>query len=443
VSTLSSHAHELSQAHLEKLSDARTYLLYRHPFFGRLAMLLRPRAARGKTTTFAITPDGTLLVDPRCLEKLDVGELAFVIAHECLHLGFLHFQRQFYDRSGRARCLETWAAAADFAINGVLAKTTLPIPNLSPLLDERWDGWSDEDIYEALMEEGRQKREDAPSPTSKRTDGDGERGVGLPAQGELFAELSALKDNRTADEIGWGTGHGDADFWGRVEPEQPTFGDISAPPVDWRREMIAAAQAARGDLPRGIARWSEQLVEGPPLSWKEILARHARRHLQSDARTSYRRPSRRSASLPRSPGGIRPILRGPAYDRAPVVIAFDTSGSMSGDTLTRAKQETAEILAHHPGVRIRVLSCDAEIHTDDWIENLEEIRLRGGGGSSTVPVFRRLEEEGIMPPLLIYFSDLFIRFPERAPAFPTLWVTPQRRGSDPPFGAVISMSGCA
>jgi len=61
-----------------------------------------------------------------------------------------------------------------------------------------------------------------------------------------------------------------------------------------------------------------------------------------------------------------------------------------------------------------------------------KIETTGGGGTDFRPGFKKVEELGIDPVGLIYFTDMECnRFPETVPDYPVIWV---RYGPDSPWG---------
>jgi predicted metal-dependent peptidase len=63
--------------------------------------------------------------------------------------------------------------------------------------------------------------------------------------------------------------------------------------------------------------------------------------------------------------------------------------------------------------------------------------MTGGGGTSFVPVFKKVEELGITPALLIYFTDGYGTFPDEPPPYPVIWVMTE--DVTPPFGEVVKV----
>ena len=213
---------------------------------------------------------------------------------------------------------------------------------------------------------------------------------------------------------------------------------------EWWDAVLDAWSAAkgRGQAPACLERWVEE-IRSPQLPWARILARMVSHVLAPGS--SWRRQSRRSPSVRgrvMTRSGIPTALPGPRRDRDPVVIALDTSGSMSREDLEEALGETAAVLALYRRPT-RVLCCDAAVHRDERYRQAMDIVPTGGGGSATEPVFQRLEEEPGnwgRPRLVVYFTDLHVSFPERPPPYPVIWVSPGS-GTPPeaPFGTVIPM----
>ena len=86
-----------------------------------------------------------------------------------------------------------------------------------------------------------------------------------------------------------------------------------------------------------------------------------------------------------------------------------------------------------------VYVCDADIH-QFYHNPVFPIEVKGGGGTSFVPVFRGVEERKLNPAILVYFTDGWGTFPDRAPSYPVLWVVvegPDTIGVEFPFGRVI------
>ena len=49
-------------------------------------------------------------------------------------------------------------------------------------------------------------------------------------------------------------------------------------------------------------------------------------------------------------------------------------------------------------------------------------KIKGGGGTSFVPVFEWAEKQDRQPELLVYFTDAEGQFPKQEPVCPTIWL---------------------
>ena len=120
------------------------------------------------------------------------------------------------------------------------------------------------------------------------------------------------------------------------------------------------------------------------------------------------------------------------------VIAIDTSGSVSGDLVQKFIQKTYNILqsteSFFSKINVHIIQCDAQIQEDakitsqeDFDRYLNNMKLRGMGGTDFRPVFEyvdELREKKEFQNLkgLIYFTDGFGTFPAQKPDYETAFV---------------------
>jgi predicted metal-dependent peptidase len=201
----------------------------------------------------------------------------------------------------------------------------------------------------------------------------------------------------------------------------------------WQQRMAAAAQQAMaaGKMGGALARLVDHLLQ-PQLPWRMLLARYMTQAARDDY--SYMRPSRREGSV------IFPSLRSGQVD---LVVALDTSGSVGENELAQFLSEV-NALKGQLRARVTLLACDSALSEGaPWeFEPWEELRLpesiKGGGGTSFVPVFDWLARQGRQPDLLLYFTDAEGDFPKVEPNFPTLWLV---KGKAPvPWGQRIQLN---
>lgn len=358
----------------ERIRRARTRLIFNQPFFGCLALRLQLREASGLGT---MATDGRAIAyDPDAVEQWTDDELTGIVAHEVMHCALQHHER----REGRDP--EQWNIATDYAINIVVRDAKLALP-ADALYDEKYRGWSAERIYASLP------ANDAHAPQ-----------------------------------------------WGRVEdgPEQDDDQD-GPPPTDWQQAAQEAAQRVAmdktaGDLPGSLKELIAISVD-PVIDWQVRL----RDYMDKLARNDYTwtRPNRRYLSR----GFSLPSLY--SDDLGDIVIALDSSGSMTNRELEQAGAEIADLIAKFDCV-VHFMCCDRQIQSHKEFRRGDVVRLEraGGGGTDLRPPFRWVEDQGMTPTVLLYFTDLCGMFPEQAPEYPVLWAsTDANYQIEPPFGELI------
>ena len=127
-----------------------------------------------------------------------------------------------------------------------------------------------------------------------------------------------------------------------------------------------------------------------------------------------------------------------------VVLALDTSGSMSGKPLEMVIAEIRGLAGLTSEVDVYI--SDAAVHgivtlkevTDEEILALRD-QLRGNGGTSFVPVFEEVKKRKSQPQLLVYLTDTWGEYPKDHPPYPVIWLTPVPNPETPPFGQLIKI----
>ncbi|MEM2619416.1 MAG: VWA-like domain-containing protein, partial [Candidatus Hadarchaeales archaeon] len=207
--------------------------------------------------------------------------------------------------------------------------------------------------------------------------------------------------------------------------------------VDAAVEEAARLAKAIGRLPGEL----EEFLGGPfspRMAWRELLWRYVARYLPSDY--SWRRPSKRLRAqgiyLPR-------VVRD---EELRLCVAVDVSGSVSEGELRDFLSEVSGICGSFQQVRGKLITCDCSVQdVFELDENfrLDRIRIRGRGGTSTVPVFEYIRQNVPDCRLLVYLTDGETGeegMPREPPPYPVIWVIPSD-GTDRyiRFGEVLRM----
>lgn len=370
----------------DKLSKARAGLVLDHPFFGSLA--LRLDLVEDATDNPTAKVDGKRIAyNPDFINGLSLDETKGLICHEIMHCANQHHTR----RDGRE--LKRWNVACDYAINELIVGCGMTLPK-GGLLDRTYHDMSAEQIFSKLPE-------------------------------------SDPEDDEKGNDPGQCGGVEDAPGDGG---SQSSESDKSQAVQDWKVAVAQAAQQAKamGELPGALSRLVEDLLE-PVLNWKELL----RRFVDTTAKNDYQwfPPNRRYVHS----GILLPSLRNQELKN--VVMAMDTSGSITDDDLKAFEAEVRSIVEDYRA-NTKVIYCDASVQNVEEFDADTPLKLNpaGGGGTDFRPPFDYLDKRGESPVCMIYQTDGECDSFPPEPPYPVLWVlTRKNTRFTPPFGEVIML----
>jgi predicted metal-dependent peptidase len=426
---------------MNALERAKFRLFMRHPFF---AVLVSSLEIETIDTGTCATDGKRLWVNPDFLQQVilqDGPEAgAFALAHEAMHAALRHPARR------RGRDPEVWNAAADYATNAILVAggMTPPTGKFAPLVNRKYENMTAEQIYASLM---RRPPRRTPAPAGGQGEGfpgpgGGEGNQGGQEKGTKGGRSAGSSGTITTVPVGPGAGGkgsadgsmpqveqqpwGDHELWSRAPHDPATEAEAE---TIWQGRIAEAARAAKmaGKLPADLERLIEEYLR-PRIDWRAALA-----NFVVPARSDYGlRPDRR----------LWPDVYVPDLDSEAIhdlVVAIDTSGSISQQELDMFLAELRGILTSYPEVRVHVAVCDAKVHNFITVnfqegELLPEVKLRGGGGTDFRPVFTEIRRRGLRPCGLVFLTDGYGAYPDRPPAYPVLWVLAPEH-EDPPWGS--------
>lgn len=394
----------------DKLAASRLMARERMPYMRAAIMALIPREVKG-LGTFGVAKNGVMLWDPAALERWSVEEAAGVVVHEALHL-----LRAHSDRAEAMKADPTiWNCAADLEINDDLIAARMKLPE-GGLLPEKYgldDGMAAEEYYR-ILEQAAQKLSEMLA------------AAGLDEEGQPLEDGSA-KGKAAAGRCGTGAG-GNA-LPGEDEASKEGTAGRSEVHLDRMRRQVAEdvqqeAQRGRGTVPAGLARWADQALKPPKIPWRQKLARAVRgavAYRPGAVDMHWNRISRRQSGIGYGPG--RPVLPALVAPIPNIHVAIDTSGSMGAEELETAVSETNGVLAA-TGSNVTFYACDAEVHTAREVRNWQDVvaNLKGGGGTSFVPVFETIAARRQRPDVLIFVTDGCGDAPAEPPPYKVIWV---------------------
>lgn len=348
-----------------------------------------PMVVKNDISTMAT--DGTsIFYNEEFTDALTEPQLDGVKVHEALHRVLKHHLRQ-----GK-RDHQLWNIACDYAINPIILASDLVLPD-GALVDARFKDMSAEKIYDILQSESG----DDPQ------GGDGNSGNGSGVrQGQSWGNVNAPQ-GMSEDQ---------------VKQQEAT--------IDAQTMMAVSSIKNRGEIPSSI-KDIIKAMERSQIDWVDVLRRFVGGDQPQDY--SYRRPNRRQWYLNEV---ITPTSN--MVGCGHVVVAIDTSGSVSNKELSYFLGELNEITKKCGADSVTVIQCDADIQDVKRYEkgeDIEKFSVVGRGGTCVMPVFNYIDKENIKVDNFIYFTDMGIfDYPKSDVGYPILWVSSDIRGKDAPIG---------
>lgn len=378
----------------QKILKARVSLVMSQPFFATLA--LKQEIREDETCKTAWTDGKTLGYNPAYIDTLTLDYVKSLMAHEVMHIAMLH-----HTRRGQ-RDPQLWNEAADHAINNELKQAGFAIMD-EWLSDPQYDGLAAEDIYNRLHKKKQEQEQNGNGQQKK----DGKQQQPGQAPGEVRDSPGST-------------------------PQEMQQAEAKAK-VDIQQALNVAKSA--GKIPGSVARAIEK-AQPAVVDWRDVLQRFVNEQSRSDY--TFKKANTRYLST----GFYLPTLH--SEKLPPIVVAIDTSGSITQQDLDQFAGEIESIMEMYQ-TEIKVLYCDTAIAGQQDFEPGDTIKLElhGGGGTSFAPVMQWLNDSEEDHTCLIYFTDMFCRKERHGnePEAPVLWIAtghyPDRY--QPDFGEVVTM----
>jgi predicted metal-dependent peptidase len=362
------------------LIKARSQLLMDQPFFGTLALRLRP-LQRDDIKTAAT--DGThLYYNADFISKLDPIQLRGLIAHEVMHCVFNHTTRRQEREPG------LWNVACDYAINDHLIEAGFILPK-GALHEPAFKGMSSEAIYNKLLSEPKKHK---PCPW----------GVVLDANsGSVQAGSAAEMESQ------WQIATGEA---------------------------LAVAKA-RGRMPANIELFVSEVLD-PKVDWRTVLWPFFT-ELTND-NYSWRKPNRAYISEDE----YLPSMYEEACGK--VAIINDSSGSIDDATGQQFISELDAVLSQVQPSQVVYVQADAAVQDVKIFDRGERIKdhqltFKGRGGTAFAPALKFIHDEHPDVQAVVYLTDLEsddFADAEKYVDFPLLWVSTNQR-AEAPYGTTV------
>ena len=401
----------------QRVLRARIRLSLQQPFLASAVMRLPVRSVSGAAWCPTAATDGYhIFYNPQWVATLSEAELRGLLAHEVLHVIFIHAERR------QEREPQLWNIACDYAINHLLIARGFRLPT-GGLIRAGAAGKTSEQLYDEFAKSSLRLAMGQRPPGVKPRAGQG-------GQSEPFDD-----DSDEIPQVG-------EDLLDPDDPRVRPLRSADAPDREQmdelRRELRQEALSRLQGEGAGQLRSECEAANDRRLDWRGLLRAYLSERIKGDW-SSFpfsKRLIHRGLFMP-SPG-----MQAPGH----VVFAIDTSGSMTISLLQHIAGELRAFRELFP-CRLSVLQCDAALQSVEQYEAMdgydvpERMTFRGRGGTSFTPVFSWVEQQADVA-LVVYATDGDGSFPAVPPAAPVIWLhTPPHSSTDCfPFGAVVKVT---
>lgn len=379
---------------LERLRRARVQIQKTNSFFAYLSLFLKFQEGKDLEERGAgagVDIEGNFYYNDRYFNTLNDNEVIGVVLHEILHLAFLHLTRR------GSRHPEVWNYSADIVVNQVIKDNGFSLDK-NCLISNSKNEFVLKDFGKVIKDCNKKTAEEIYDELDKiipkvniGISGKGGKGKGGKGQ------QKGGSGSQYYDEDGKGYTQEDLEK-GRfdVHIEQTGGKKISDEEKrklerKWKGRIAEAVATSRmrGDIPAGIERLIGKLHESE-VNWKELLKRFIQSFIPYDC--CYSRPSKKSVSA-----GI--YLPHYLKERISVVIGIDVSGSIGNVELRDFISEVVGMAkAYRSRIEMTLITHETGVNDIYKIENgniakIKQLKIRGGGGTSHIDIFKRIKKD--------------------------------------------------
>jgi len=432
----------------ERMIKARAKLMKGN--IGMATMLLKLTLIEDNERCQTMATNGiNIFWNDEFVKSISDDEIQSVLVHEASHVIWEHPLRK-----GK-RIHELWNIATDYVINSWIAYDLGMVLPEGGLFDRKYHRQSAEQVYRTLSNDDEALDDALEQLESNSNDDDSDSQNG---------DSDSDSDSDNSDSDATGNGQGKSLEEKLADVKLPS-GEVWMPTNDEGKELSPSEMAElqeelqrtilMADKLESIGNGSDSSLRGAVqklnetyVDWVDVL----RDLLQSAISTN---PTWTRLNKRHSWRGINL----PSKDKEPqggeIVVAVDTSMSMTQDELNIFATET-QSLAEECGInKIRVCYCDTTVvknSNGDWWDEYDldceelDFQLRGGGGTRFDPpfnLFNEYTEDTDEVLAFIYFTDGFGSCSaEVEPSVPVIWALTGGENyctDDLPFGEKISI----
>lgn len=326
-------------------------------------------------------------LNPKFFEVLTHAERIFLLAHETMHVAYLHMSRL------EERNHTLWNMAADYVINlelvdrgftfiGDLTARGIDFPG--GLLERKYRDMSTEAIYRDLLDN--------------------------------CATVNVPMDDLVPSSVGGA---------GSEAHEAKVQANIA------KAIMVTEMANQQDTIPKSIQRHFSELTK-PKVNWKTVLQRFAVSLTKNNY--TWSRPNKRR--LPT----YMPTLR--MSELARIDFAIDTSGSITKEQFTQFISEVHSVLRMLKPKEIGVYQFDHALQGSDVVKSIKDmltIPFSGGGGTRPQCALDEFKKNKALG-LIVLTDGHFYKQNLSDPKRPVIWVVYDNAMFTAPFGTTVHFS---
>lgn len=317
--------------------------------------------------------------NPDVFSKEDFQTSVTSLAHELWHNALMHSFRR------GNRCPEIWNIAADHVINLLLKAHGFYMGGFAWIMDDKYIGWSTEDVYDDLIRGGMK-----PNST--------------PGNSCSPAGKDIIESEGTPEEFAMAV---------QNVIQAQTVSKLTDKP---------------GVIPGEVAILIQNFLH-PVLPWHRMMARYFEAMIEE--LYSLARPNRRFDDP------FRPSLMGREGLENPI-LAADISGSITDEQILRFFSEGKHLFEEFRPEAMTFVTFDTAVHDVFRLERddpYDTFEITGRGGTDLNDLYRFCEEEEDRS-VVVIFTDLCVDIPPK-PNFDIIWVVFGNPSAEVPYGTLL------
>ena len=402
---------------VDKLLQAKTLLSLREPFFSTILFRF-PLQATDIVPFAAVTPRGTILYNPKVIEKLSVDQIVFLLCHEVMHVALSHSLR----RGKRDHLI--FNIACDAVINETLIELGIGQFIKGGVRYKGAQSRTAEDIYDEICRKsptakvfldivfaGDRSLSNGISGKSQKNNIEGINESGLKGIGR-----DPLKEAR--------------EIYGE-EIEDSELKDIENDIKLALAEAIAKQKMLNSKRGNGIGRFLailEDYLLAEQLPWRELLARFMTKFVTQNQ--TWRRPNKRFSDV------YLPSV-GKETHMGTMIVGIDTSGSISQKMLSCFGRHLFDIIEDCKPEEIIVVWCDSKIQkieTHQYEDVPFKLEAPGRGGTNMREITCWANKNATDSDACVILTDGHTPYPSKGEEeVPTLWVITDKTADKPDY----------